>query len=358
MPENLEAPWTPPGATMHLGLVGGAFSLDGPGRASGYFRKFGEALRAALPGARMTVLNGGSYAELAQLERFDELTHLFWFADVPNELPKLLPAIKRRLPRLLLIQSKNNRSGKYTRAELFARMHASRSELLVEFTGNPGEPAICGAVLGAQCSVLAETGPSIEALTEAVALRLTQLATLEPPLRKAAYVTSDAASFGGRDFRRETEVPIGAHPGAFGTCRRWHRHEGVDLYAHEGDPVYAMESGLVVYRGPFTGPAVGSPWWLPTECVLLQGASGALNYGEIEAVAALHVGKRIRAGEVLGTVKTVLTRDKGRPMAMLHLERYRDGTQAPVQEWARAAPRPATLCDPTDLLLQAYHDFS
>ncbi len=35
-----------------------------------------------------------------------------------------------------------------------------------------------------------------------------------------------------------------------------------------------MEAGVVVGVEDFTGPAAGSPWWLPTKAVLVEGASG------------------------------------------------------------------------------------
>ena len=172
------------------------------------------------------------------------------------------------------------------------------------------------------------------------------------PLSKQILLTVDANSFLGVDFRSHTEIPLGRHPGAFGVVRRHHVHEGVDLYACAGDEVLAMEAGEVVSLGPFTGPAAASPWWLPTEFVMVQGAEHALCYGEIALASALQVGHRVEEGQVLGTVATVLRHDKGRPRDMLHLERYVSGIRASCGLWPLDKPCPAGLLDPTPILLR------
>jgi hypothetical protein len=127
-----------PGSLPHIErnflLVGGAFDETG-GRPSGYFRKFAAAFSANT--SRTTqVINGGSYADLvALLDRATNVTHLFWFADIPNELPKILPELRARFPALTLVQSKNNRPPReYTREQLIERMRASGSQYLLEFT--------------------------------------------------------------------------------------------------------------------------------------------------------------------------------------------------------------------------------
>lgn len=99
-------------ASTHLFIAGGTFDTAS-GRASGYIRKLAEALASVLPHTAFTVLNGGSYDELAAHARaIPALTALLWFADVPNDLPKLLPSLKERFPGLTLVQSKNNRRGR------------------------------------------------------------------------------------------------------------------------------------------------------------------------------------------------------------------------------------------------------
>ena len=98
----------------------------------------------------------------------------------------------------------------------------------------------------------------------------------------------------------------------------------------------------------FTGSKANppSPWWRNTQAVLIEGKSGVVVYGEIQT--DLEVGDLVAAGMIVGDVKTVLTKDKGRPMSMLHLELHKPGT-IETCEWTYE--KPASLCDPTPHLL-------
>jgi murein DD-endopeptidase MepM/ murein hydrolase activator NlpD len=341
--------------TVFLCFIGGRFE-ESPSRPSGYFHKFSQAVIAQWgEGSRVLVINGGAYADLErQLPEMHEITHLFWFADIPNEFPKLLPRIKQQNPKMVLIQSKNNRAGKYSREELYARMHASHAELLVEFTQQLEPPCIKASLLAVAGSVELESAVTVAEVGSAVVKYLKGLNSLYPPLMKTAVLTADADSFVQRDFRYQTEVPLGLHPGAFGVTRRNHVHEGVDLYTEPNTPVYAMESGQVVCVQPFTGSSAGSPWWADTQCLLIAGAHGVLNYGEIAITPGIEEGTRIEKGQLIGRVLRVLRNNKGRPGHMLHVERYRVGTTRPVTEWPLATAQPTSLIDPTDLLVGAF----
>ena len=138
------------------------------------------------------------------------------------------------------------------------------------------------------------------------------------------------------------EIPTGKHVGAFGVVRKNHTHEGIDFYAPEGTVVAAVEDGVVVVVEPFTGPAAGSPWWMDTQCVMVEGASGVVVYGEIHATVA--TGSRVAAGQSIGTIARVLPKNKGRPQDMLHLELHTYGARA-CPEWVNH--RPSSLLDPT-----------
>lgn len=167
------------------------------------------------------------------------------------------------------------------------------------------------------------------------------------PVPHRLIPTSDPESF--RNFGAfETGLPLPPHPGAFGVQRKYHTHEGVDLYVPQATPVMAVEDGIVAQVDVFTGPTLGQPWWNTTRAVWVDGASGTVVYGEI----APHVkpGQEIRRGEIVGVVARVLIKDKGRPMSMLHLELHELGSrQAP--EWT--VDRPAVLQDPTNYLLES-----
>jgi hypothetical protein len=333
-------------------FVGGTFDTTG-GRPSGYFGKLVSAVAARLPDSRSTVLNGGSFETLqAAVDAMQEVTHLFWFADVPNELPKLLPTLNTKYPGLVLVGSKNNRKKLYDREALYGRMRASHSELLVEFGDGP-DGRLVASLLRAGATVSLESSSNIENVAAALVGELKRLQQLHFPLAKRPITTSDSNSFKVRDFDFETEIPFVPHVGAFGVQRRHHIHEGVDLYGNDGDLVVAMEDGIVRAVLPFTGEAMGSPWWKDTFCVMVEGASGVINYGEIHPGPGIAPRVPVRAGQILGELLTVLREDKGRPMTMLHIERYTAGTDAPLREWSLGIDQPAKLRDPTVLLVQA-----
>lgn len=160
-------------------------------------------------------------------------------------------------------------------------------------------------------------------------------------------------------------VPYDSHPrGSFGMVRKFDRHTGIDLYAPVGQKVVAIEDGVVVAKGPFTGPDVkcddypeGSPWWLPTEYVAIKGESGTFLYGEIKLTTGLprpsvqKIHSKIRRGECLGSVARVLRHDKGTPTSMLHIELLAEWDSRCPLVWDRdAEDPPEILMDPTALV--------
>lgn len=125
---------------MNVLMVGGVFNNEG-GRASGYFNKLTQAINEWIPrhsrdiDVAITVINGGTYESLKMsIDQVPGVTHLLWFADVPNDLPKLVPGLREKNPDMVLFISKNNRLGKYTRDDLHGRMVAADAQYLVEFT--------------------------------------------------------------------------------------------------------------------------------------------------------------------------------------------------------------------------------
>lgn len=172
------------------------------------------------------------------------------------------------------------------------------------------------------------------------------------PLPLRLQPTTDSESF--RVFPAGvTGLPLAPHPGAFGVPRKHDIHTGVDLYAPEGTRVFAVEAGEVLAIQPFTGAAVGQPWWRDTLGVWVQGASGVVLYGEVDPLPGLRAGDRVDAGEHLGWVSRVLRHDKGRPTAMLHIELQSPG-QVAAPTWALGEAPPAFLLDPTEKLLEYF----
>lgn len=170
------------------------------------------------------------------------------------------------------------------------------------------------------------------------------------PLDKVVTVNDSAIVF-KLDYINETEIPIVNHPGSFGFKRANHIHEGVDLYAENGDAVYSIKNGTIIGIFPFTGEIANSNWWNDTWCVLVDHGDFILNYGEIIPSENLKVGLVIHEGDVVGYIEQVLKVNKGRPMSMLHLEMYKKGTVKPISEWSLNSNKPADLLDPTGLLL-------
>lgn len=112
-----------------------------------------------------------------------------------------------------------------------------------------------------------------------------------------------------------------AEDGDFASVRKYDIHTGIDLHCSENSNVYSMEDGIVIKNEPFTGTIAGSSWWEDTNYVGIKGNSGYIIYGEISS--SLKTGDLVKAGSLIGNVKRVLKKNKGKPQSMLHLEYYR-----------------------------------
>lgn len=151
-------------------------------------------------------------------------------------------------------------------------------------------------------------------------------------------------------------IPINHHPGAFGFHRQKNHHTGVDLYTNDRETVHAVEDGTVVKIDTFTGPKLGHTWWEETQAVMIEGASGVVNYGEINP-SAIYVGAKIKRGNEIGWVKRVLFEDRLRPdipghrTSMLHLELHTNEARE-FADWHDPKKNP-TLLDPTPYLFSA-----
>lgn len=152
-------------------------------------------------------------------------------------------------------------------------------------------------------------------------------------------------------------IPLNHHPGAFGFSRHHNHHTGVDLYTEDGALVHAVEDGTVVVINQFTGPKVGHEWWEDTWGMMVEGASGVVNYGEISPACFVQVGHKVKRGQYLGNVKRVLFPHKLRPdipghsCSMLHMELYKHGARD-FAGWEDPSKNPELL-DPTPYLMNA-----
>jgi len=118
-------------------LVGGRFDNEG-GRASGYIDKLRNAIDALGIGT-VQCFNAGSYDDTLRTLAETVVLHydvVLWFAEVPNEKPKLVSDIKKRHPRCILVTAKRNErrpTPEYSFQEIMQHALKLKSNLVVQF---------------------------------------------------------------------------------------------------------------------------------------------------------------------------------------------------------------------------------
>lgn len=153
--------------------------------------------------------------------------------------------------------------------------------------------------------------------------------------------------------------------GRFGHPRRHDVHTGFDLYCEDGEPVYAMEDGIVTdishFTGEFTTP-ISMPWWENTMALAVEGKSGVILYGEIYE-PLLKIGDKVLEGQEIAKIKRVLKTNKGLPTTMLHIELYKTGYRGDWSVWELvdknaeikvAGEKPADLLNVETILNKVY----
>ena len=110
-------------------FVGGNWDLNG-GKQSKMVEEFAKNLPDA------TVFNGGNYNNLNNiLESCIDYDIVIWWANVPNELPKIRN-VKDINYKTMLVSSKRNIDNKYSFQDLLQRSFALKSNLTIEFSKN------------------------------------------------------------------------------------------------------------------------------------------------------------------------------------------------------------------------------
>jgi murein DD-endopeptidase MepM/ murein hydrolase activator NlpD len=148
--------------------------------------------------------------------------------------------------------------------------------------------------------------------------------------------------------------------GLFGTVRRHDVHCGVDIYCEMNTEVTCCEDGVVTGIHWLTGEFVLDPkgvpctWWNNTMALMVEGDTGVTNYGEVDPSAIfVEVGEKVKKGQVIAKViRPVLKGNKGRPMVMLHLEKYEKGFRGEPMWWNVGEEKPTQLLDPLPFLLE------
>ncbi|HRP10633.1 MAG TPA: M23 family metallopeptidase [Terricaulis sp.] len=113
-------------------------------------------------------------------------------------------------------------------------------------------------------------------------------------------------------------------------------HAGVDLFAHAGDAVIAIEAGRVIDFYPFLRARTGEM----SHALLIAHAGYVANYGEVRDPPLVSVGDEVAAGQRIARISDT---------AQLHFETYAPGS-ARNRSWPHGAPQPAGVIDPTERL--------
>jgi len=119
---------------MNVLFVGGSFDDNG-GRPSSIVSKFANEIQSVNIGTytSVTLYNGGYFSDIEHIiERCAEHDVVFWWANVPNDKPKIRD-VKSVNNRVMLVTSKRNDNDKYSFAELINRALGTKANLCIEF---------------------------------------------------------------------------------------------------------------------------------------------------------------------------------------------------------------------------------
>ena len=125
---------------MKVLIVAGNWDTNG-GRKSGLIEKMYNAMAEYAKDWEIDYFNGGNYSDLEQIiQTAKEYTNIFWFANVPNDLPKVRN-IKAVNPIATVIGSKRN-NNEYTFVEVLNKSLEQRNNLTIEFSKTEDNPNI------------------------------------------------------------------------------------------------------------------------------------------------------------------------------------------------------------------------
>jgi len=156
-------------------FVAGTWDENG-GRKSGLAHKLFEALKEVTPGWTWAYYNGGQFYEMTG-DVLPEVRHshvVLWFANIPNDKPKILREVKARNHRVVLVTSKRNHD-EYGFAEMTYRAIAQRANLCIEFSRKPGYKKFKMRVYDPLGNVYADRTYDLEFVARQLAKRIERL---------------------------------------------------------------------------------------------------------------------------------------------------------------------------------------
>ena len=124
---------------MKILIVGGTWDLE-YGKKSGLINKiYDYFINHISEKDKIDYFNGGAFLQLNNIiESVVDYDVVLWFANVPNNLPKIR-SIKKINPNVLLIGSKRNFNSEYAFVDVLNRTLEQRNNLAVMFSKNEGE---------------------------------------------------------------------------------------------------------------------------------------------------------------------------------------------------------------------------
>ena len=141
-----------------------------------------------------------------------------------------------------------------------------------------------------------------------------------------------------------TKLPEKGAPGSFWEDREDRHHCGVDIYAPKGSKVRAVEAGVVIEIGEFTSPQL-IPYWNVTYYILLQLQNGWVSkYAELGEVL-VKAGERVKAGQVIALVGSVLNPDRITERSPAYVQRLRENGNQSMLHFELYKKRPTSSED-------------
>lgn len=146
--------------------------------------------------------------------------------------------------------------------------------------------------------------------------------------------------------------------GRFGHSRaNGRKHGGCDIYTNEGEAVYPVAQGKVLYINKYFLEGLCGAW---TQAILIEHKVDnqvfCVRYSEILVDQSLRVGSTVNINKAIGKV-TAVCRINNSPLPMLHLEAYSPTIGSNVNPTLKSNPpyqRHANLIDPTSSIVASY----